>query len=130
MSTDFDILDSLSCGTLPPICFSDIEYYKILKDTLIVFEVLPWQKSVIRKPLQTSKYYFFDVGVARSLQIRDKIKLSSPDLGEAFECWIAHELKSFLDYRSDGDELYYWRSTSQYEVDFIPSDALAIEAKT
>lgn len=106
-----------------------IEYYKILKDTLIAFEVLPWQKSIIRKPIQTSKYYFFDIGVVRSLQKRDKIKLSSPDLGEAFECWMAHELKSFLDYKSDGDELYYWRSTSQFEVDFILNDSIAIEVK-
>lgn len=106
-----------------------VEYFKILQDTLIAFEVLPWQKTVKRQPIKTPKFYFFDVGVTRVLQGRDKVKLNSPDLGEAFEAWMAHELKSFLDYVHPGEELYYWRSTSQFEVDFILLDKIGVEIK-
>jgi uncharacterized protein len=46
------------------------EYFEILKDTLIVHELPPWKKTKRRKPLASSKYYFFDVGVVSSLQGR------------------------------------------------------------
>ncbi|HLF15174.1 MAG TPA: AAA family ATPase, partial [Bacteroidota bacterium] len=44
------------------------EYFEILKDTLIIHELQAWKKSKKRKPLVSSKYYFFDVGVVSSLQ--------------------------------------------------------------
>ena len=105
------------------------EYFQILRDTLIAFDVPAWRKSIKRKPLSTSKFYFFDPGVARFLQNRSWIREKSPEIGGAFETYIAHELKTFLDYRGGAGELCYWRSTSGFEVDFILNDTLAIEVK-
>ena len=104
------------------------EYFQILRDTLIAFDVVAWKKSLKRKPISTSKFYFFDVGVVRCLQNQGKLKEKSPDMGIAFETFFAHELKSFIDYNQFGD-LYYWRSKSGYEVDFILEDTVAIEIK-
>ncbi len=39
-----------------------------------------------------------------------------------------HELTADADYRS-ADDLRYWRSTSGFEVDFIPCDHTAVEIK-
>jgi predicted AAA+ superfamily ATPase len=39
------------------------EYFDILRDTLVLHEVPAWTASRMRKPLVSSKYYFFDVGV-------------------------------------------------------------------
>ena len=44
------------------------EYFEILKDTLVLLELKAWRKTAKRKPLAASKYYFFDVGVAGTLQ--------------------------------------------------------------
>ena len=52
-----------------------IEYFKILQDTLIAFDVPAWTKSTRRKAILTSKYYFFDVGVLRTLQKRKAFKI-------------------------------------------------------
>jgi len=104
------------------------EYFQILKDTLIAHEVKPWQKSKKRKPLSTSKFYFFDVGVVRILQHRHHISQGSPEFGELFETYIFHELKTFSDYYLDG-EVFYWRTTSGAEVDFILDDNIAVEVK-
>ena len=104
------------------------EYFQILRDTLIGFDVPAWKKSQKRKPISTSKFYLFDVGVMRYLQNRSGLKKGSPEFGNAFETYIAHELKAFLNYKNKG-ELYYWRSKSGYEVDFIINDALAVEVK-
>jgi len=104
------------------------EYFQILRDTLIGFDVPAWKKSLKRKPISTSKFYFFDVGVVRYLQNRSTLKEGSPEFGDAFETYLAHELKSFVDYNNLG-ELYYWRSKSGYEVDFIIDDRMAVEVK-
>jgi predicted AAA+ superfamily ATPase len=77
--------------------------------------------------LTSSKYYFFDVGVAAVLQGR-AFRAGRPEFGEAFETYLMHELTSFSDYIS-GERLIYWRSTSGFEVDFIIGDHTAIEVK-
>ncbi|MCB1215349.1 MAG: DUF4143 domain-containing protein, partial [Deltaproteobacteria bacterium] len=104
------------------------EYFQILQDTLIAFELPAWKKSKVRKAMTTSKFYFFDVGVAASLQGRGPVRESSPLFGPAFEHYLFHELKTFVDYTQSGS-LAYWRSTSQFEVDFILNDSVAIEVK-
>jgi predicted AAA+ superfamily ATPase len=103
------------------------EYFEVLKDTLILYELSAWRKSKKRKPLASSKYYFFDVGVVGELQGR-RFKPGTPEFGEAFETYIMHELMSYCDYMS-GEPLSYWRSTSGFEVDFIIGDHTAVEVK-
>jgi predicted AAA+ superfamily ATPase len=103
------------------------EYFEILRDTLVLFELPAWRESKRRKPIASSKYYFFDVGVVGALQGR-QVRLRSPEFGPAFETWLMHELQSYSDYRS-GEALHYWRSNSGFEVDFILGDHTAIEVK-
>jgi predicted AAA+ superfamily ATPase len=103
------------------------EYFEILKDTLILYELPPWRKTVKRKPLASSKYFFFDLGVVSVLQGRP-FRAGTPEFGEAFETLMMHELKSYSDYVS-GEPLAYWRSTSGFEVDFIMGDHTAVEIK-
>ena len=103
------------------------EYFEILKDTLLLYELPAWRKSKKRKPLASSKYYFFDVGVVATLQGRE-FRQGTPEFGEAFETYLMHELVSYSDYIS-GEPLSYWRSTSGFEVDFILGDHTAIEVK-
>jgi uncharacterized protein len=105
------------------------EYFQILKDTLIAFEVPIWKKSLKRKPIATSKFYFFDIGVTRNLQGRETLHENTKEYGKAFETFIATELKAFLNYNDKG-ELYYWRTKNNYEVDFIINDEVAIEVKS
>ena len=103
------------------------EYFEILKDTLLVRELPAWRRSVRRKPLASSKYYFFDVGVVSALQGR-LLRRATPEFGAGFETWLMHELSAWSDYRS-GEALHFWRSTSGFEVDFIIGDHTAVEVK-
>jgi predicted AAA+ superfamily ATPase len=93
----------------------------------VLHELPAWRKSMTRKPLVSSKYYFFDVGVVGSLQGR-RFHPGTPEYGEAFETYIMHELVCHRDYVS-GESLAFWRSASGYEVDFIVGDHTAIEVK-
>lgn len=103
------------------------EYFEILRDTLLLEEVPAWRTSRTRKPLVSSKYYFFDVGAVGQLQGR-LFQPGTPEFGEALETYIAHELFCRRDYVS-GQPVHHWRSTSGFEVDFILGDHTAIEVK-
>ncbi len=103
------------------------EYFEILKDTLVLHELPVWRKSIKRKPLSSSKYYFFDVGVAAMLQGR-LFRSGTPEFAQALETIVFHELIAHRDYVS-GEPLTYWRSTSGFEVDFVIGDHTAIEVK-
>jgi len=103
------------------------EYFEILKDTLVLHEVPAWRKTVKRKPLASSKFYFFDVGVVAFLQGRP-FHPGTPEFGQALETVLLHELVSYRDYVS-GEPVSYWRSTSGFEVDFILGDHTAVEVK-
>lgn len=104
------------------------EYFEILKDTLIIHELPAFRKGGRRKPVCSSKYYFFDTGVARRLQGRDSFVEGTQEFGGAFETFLMHELAAFRDYRKP-IHLSFWRSTSGFEVDFIIDDHTAVEAK-
>jgi len=104
------------------------EYFEILKDTLILRELPPFRKGMRRKPICSSKYYFFDTGVVRQLQGRASFKEGTPEFGNAFETFLMHELTAFSDYNRKL-HLSFWRSTSGFEVDFIINEHTAIEAK-
>ena len=105
------------------------EYFQILRDTLLGDDLPAWRKSVKRKPVSTSKFYFFDIGVARFLQGRRGLEIKSPEFGEAFETYIHHEIKTYCDFNKGGCNLSYWRSTSGFEVDFVINGKTAIEVK-
>jgi uncharacterized protein len=103
------------------------EYFNILRDTLLLEEVPAWSNSRTRKPLVSSKYYFFDVGVVASLQGR-RFLPNTPEYGQAFETYLAHELFCYRDYRLT-TEIKHWRSASGFEVDFMLGEHTAIEVK-
>ncbi len=103
------------------------EYFEILKDTLVLHELPAWRKSTRRKPLSSSKYYLFDIGVVGVLQGRP-FRSGTPEFGQALETLVFSELIAYRDYVSK-EPLTYWRSTSGFEVDFIIGDHTAIEVK-
>ncbi|MGE0191854.1 MAG: ATP-binding protein [Planctomycetota bacterium] len=103
------------------------EYFGILRDTLLLHEVPAWRETERRKPVASSKHYFFDIGVVSALQGRSA-RPGTPEFGPAFETWLAHELFAHRDYVS-GEPVAHWRSTSGFEVDFVLGDHTAVEAK-
>src|SRR5262249_10855673 len=105
------------------------EHYQILEDTLVGFQLPPYQRTRKRKPVSTAKFYFFDVGVANALMKRGDILPGSELYGPVLEHQIFLELKAYLDYRRSDKELTFWRTHSGYEVDFVVGNEVAIEVK-
>ncbi|MEC7417210.1 MAG: DUF4143 domain-containing protein [SAR324 cluster bacterium] len=82
------------------------EDFRILEDTLLAHTLPAWKRGVRRKPITTSKFYFFDTGVVRTLRNQSEIRERSPAFGGAFETVLFHELRSCLDYSGSGS-LHY-----------------------
>ena len=84
-----------------------------------------------RRQTISPKFYFSDVGVVNFLAQRGILSPKSELFGKAFENWIHHELRAWLEYHNRPEQLTYWRLSSGAEVDFIVGDmACAIEAKS
>ena len=106
------------------------EWYNILVDTLVGFEVPPYTKTVKRKPNVSSKFYLFDVGVTRKLQGLKVIEENTSEFGRYFENYIAMEIRAALDYAGFyKGGLSYWHAVTGQEVDFIIKDRVAVEIK-
>jgi len=104
-------------------------WFQVLIDTLLGFELEPYTATVKRKAIETSKFYFFDIGIVRSLRRLNAITPGSSDYGEFFEHFIYMELKAWIDYQKPETLLNYWRSKSGFEVDFLLDGKIAIEVK-
>lgn len=95
------------------------DYYHLLEDTMIGYNLKPFRKRGSRKEISTSKFYFFDTGILNAFIKRKKIAEKTIEFGELFEHFIFLELKSYqLQNRADWD-LEFWRTHRQDEVDFI-----------
>lgn len=106
------------------------DYFQILEDTLLGYRLRPWRKQKNRRLIETEKFYLFDVGLANYLGKR-KPKLGSPAFGKSFEHFIFMELKAFQAYKNPELSLYYWRTASNLEVDFILGEMdVALEIKS
>ena len=105
-------------------------WYQILVDTFIGYYLRPYRKGLKRIPVNTSKFYFFDVGVARAAARMPVPSETMTEYGKMFENYIFMELKAYIDYRMTDDELYFWRTREGYEVDFVVENKVAIEVKT
>jgi predicted AAA+ superfamily ATPase len=105
-------------------------YFQILVDTLLGSFLPAYRRQPKRRVIQTSKFYFADVGVVNHLARRGSLQPGSELFGRAFENWVFHELSAYRAYREFAIELSYWRLASGAEVDFIiDAPRVAIEAK-
>ncbi|MGE3842363.1 MAG: ATP-binding protein [Vicinamibacterales bacterium] len=105
------------------------EHYQMLEDTLVGFQLQPFRRARKRKPVGTSKFYFFDVGVANALMRRGEIHPGSELFGAALEHQVFLELRAYLDYRRLDRPLTFWRTHTGYEVDFLVGEDVGIEVK-
>lgn len=109
-----------------------MNYFSILNDLLLSHHLPVFTKRAKRKLAQKDKFYFFDAGVYN--QLRPKGFLDNPSNigGAALETLILQSMLSVIDYYNLNIDLYYWRTVSGVEVDFIAyseQTLVAIEVK-
>jgi predicted AAA+ superfamily ATPase len=94
-------------------------FFEVLEDLLIAYRLPVFTKRAKRETLAHPKFYYFDVGVYRALRPMGPLDSNSEIDGAALETLFLQEAKAINEYYALGYQLFYWRTRSQLEVDFI-----------
>lgn len=94
-------------------------YLDILEDLLLSYRVPVFTKRAKRHLVGHAKFYYFDAGVYRSLRPAGPLDRPEEIEGLALEGLVAQHLRAWIAYRESAAALYYWRTKSGSEVDFI-----------
>jgi uncharacterized protein len=107
-------------------------YLQILEDLLLSFRIPVFTKRAQRATSTHPKFFYFDSGVFRSLRPAGPLDRPEEIEGSALEGLVAQHIRAFLAYRGGEDKLFFWRTRSGSEVDFVvygPQIFWAIEVK-
>lgn len=107
-------------------------YLEVLEDLLLSFRVPVFTRRAKRETVAHSKLFVFDVGVFRSLRPKGPLDRQEDIEGAALEGLVAQHLRAWLAYRGSDGKLFFWRTRSGVEVDFViygPGAFHAIEVK-
>jgi predicted AAA+ superfamily ATPase len=94
-------------------------YFKILEDLLIAHSLPVFTKRAKRELIASPKFYYFDVGVYRSIRPRGPLDIGDEIDGAGLETLFLQHLRAYNDYDRLGYKFYYWRTRGGLEVDFI-----------
>jgi predicted AAA+ superfamily ATPase len=96
-------------------------YFDILIDTYIGFYLHPYHESVRKRQRTNPKFYFFDLGVKRSLERKSNIPIepTSVPYGNAFEHFVVVEIYRLIKYFQPDWEIFYLKTVGNAEIDII-----------
>lgn len=94
-------------------------YVEILDDILLGWRLPVFTKRAKRKLALHPKFFLFDAGVFRSLRPRGPLDRPEEMEGQALEGLVAQHLKAWIAYSDVKRELFFWRTRSGVEVDFV-----------
>ncbi len=108
-------------------------FVEILEDLLLGYRLKVFTRKAKRHLVQHPKFYYMDAGIFRSL--RPKGPLDAPEAisGASLEGLVAQQLRAWIAYGKKERELFFWRTKSGVEVDFIvygQDTFLAMEVKS
>ena len=109
-----------------------VAYIEVLEDLLLSFRLPPFTRRAKRNTITHPKFFLFDAGVFRSLRPRGPLDRPHEIEGAALEGLVAQHLRAWLAYRLNDAKLFFWRTRSGVEVDFVIHGAAgfwAIEVK-
>jgi len=107
-------------------------YFSILEDLRIGYRVPIFSKKTKRRLIVHPKFYFFDVGVYRTVRPMGPLDAPEEVDGIALETLFLQELIAINSALDFGYKIFYWRTSNGREVDFVlygPKGLLSFEIK-
>ncbi|HDP94676.1 MAG TPA: ATP-binding protein [Candidatus Aminicenantes bacterium] len=94
-------------------------YVTVLEDLLMARKLNVFSRRAQRQVAVRPKFYFFDVGLFRKLRPKGPLDVPGEIEGPALEGMVFQHLQAFVDHQNKELEIYFWRTRSGSEVDFI-----------
>ena len=85
----------------------------------MAYRVPVFTKRAKRRLVLHPKFYFFDVGVYKTLRPMGPLDTPEEVGGISFESLFFQELVAINDYLGFGYKIYYWKTSNNMEVDFV-----------
>ena len=107
-------------------------YLEILEDILLAWRLPVFAKRAKRKLNAHPKFYLFDAGVFQALRPKGPLDRPEEVEGQALEGLVGQHLLAWIAYSRIKRELFYWRTRSGVEVDFVvygPDGMWGVEVK-
>jgi len=107
-------------------------YFSILENLRIGYRVPIFSKKAKRRLIVHPKFYFFDVGVYRTVRPMGPLDAPEEVDGIALETLFLQELIAINSALDFGYKIFYWRTSNGREVDFVlygPKGLLSFEIK-
>jgi predicted AAA+ superfamily ATPase len=94
-------------------------YIDLLEKTFVVFKLNPFARNLRNEINSTRKIYFYDNGVRNTIINNFAPVSQRNDIGALWENFLISERKKQLAYNGFYGNIYFWRNTSQSEIDYI-----------
>jgi uncharacterized protein len=94
-------------------------YFEILDDLLLAYRLPIFSKRAKRKVINHPKFYFFDAGIYSALKPKGIIDSEAELEGVALETLFLQELHAINEYYQLDYQIFYWRTQTGLEVDFV-----------
>ena len=103
-------------------------YIDLLEKSFVVFRLNSFSKNIRNEIKANKKIYFYDTGV-RNMVIGNFNALAlRQDKGALWENFMMAERMKFLAYSQSLAKPFFWRTTTQQEVDYIETNADTVSA--
>ncbi len=94
-------------------------YIEIIEQMMLSRRLPVFSKRAKRQLIKHEKFYFFDAGVFRELRPKGPLDRTAEIDGLALEGLVMQHLHAWADYSRRDCRIYYWRTKSGTEVDFV-----------
>lgn len=94
-------------------------YFEILRDLLIGYFLPPFAKKAKRRLVSHPKFYYFDPGVYHAIRPKGPYDTPKEMGGISLETLIHQQINAVNELLDLGYKMYYFRTASGIEVDFI-----------
>jgi len=103
-------------------------YIDLLEKSFVIFKLNSFSKNVRNEIKANKKIYFYDNGV-RNMIIGNFNSIDlRQDKGALWENFLVSERIKLLSYTQSLSKPYFWRTTQQQEIDYIETNADAVNA--
>lgn len=103
-------------------------YIDLLEKSFVVFRLNSFSKNIRNEIKANKKIYFYDNGV-RNMVVGNFNHLAlRQDKGALWENFMISERIKYLSYSQSTAKPYFWRTTTQQEVDYIETNAEVVSA--
>ncbi|MDL2227547.1 ATP-binding protein [Odoribacter sp. OttesenSCG-928-L07] len=128
----YQVGSQVSYNELGQICGLDTKtiekYIVLLEQCFIIFRLYSFSRNMRDELKHSKKIYFYDNGIRNALISNFSILETRNDIGALWENFLISERQKKLEYDEMIRHSWFWRTTSQKEIDYIEEGDGKIQA--